>query len=105
MVGEYYTENEVVEYLLDQKLEGREAIVNEFINTVKVAVVELDPLEKICDESGLCLTFNETIRAVADARSFLGSSIKAGDSSFSRNIMVIMSLEQELIRKSQSIIL
>lgn len=103
VMGEYYTENAVVEYPPEQRFEGRKAIVDGFTSTAKVAKVELDLLGKICDESGLCLTFNETISAVADVQS-LGNPIKAGDS-FSRKIMVIITLEQGLIRKSKSILL
>lgn len=104
VVGEYYTENATLEYPPSHRFEGRKEIVDGFIETAKVAKVELGLLDKICDVSGLCLTFNETITAISDAQSFLGRPIKEGDS-FSRKIMVIITLEQGLICKSKSILL
>ncbi|OQV00114.1 SnoaL-like domain-containing protein [Cladophialophora immunda] len=102
-VGEYYTEDAVVEYPPAQIFTGRKQIVDGFKETAKAMKVTFEILRVICDDASICLTLLESFDAVADAPSFAAKMVNQGGPT-SRKILILIDLEHGLISRSKSIL-
>lgn len=101
-IGDYYTEDAVVEFLPNERLVGRAEIVKNFKSIREKAKVKLEVKNVICDDNGICLTIRETFQALVDDSNFQIMPLKVGEES-SRLIIIVVSLTGGLISSSRSI--
>lgn len=100
-VGDYYTEDCIMELPPGQKLNGRQNIVEALKAIAEKAKVSFDVKSIICDDGGICINTQETFKALVDAPDLLPKPLKSGEE-FSRMILVMMTLRGGLISSSQS---
>lgn len=103
VVGEFYTEDAVVEFPNDTQVLGRTQIVATYKELAKSAKVTLQLNSAICDDNGLFLELDESFLGHTDLPDFLGISLKAGET-LRRQISVICRLKTGLVASSLSIL-